>query len=51
MAPMETSDAAVPALTLGQRFAVWRTVINTANLPEGMAHPPDAIVPIRLPWL
>ncbi len=30
-------------LTLGQRFAVWRTVINTANLPEGMARPPDAI--------
>ena len=30
-------------LTLGQRFAVWRTVINTANLPEGMTRPPDAI--------
>ena len=40
---METSDAALPTLTLGQRFAVWRTIINTANLPEGMTHPPDAM--------
>jgi 1,4-dihydroxy-2-naphthoate octaprenyltransferase len=43
MAPMETTDAVLPPLTLGQRFAVWRTIINTANLPEGMTHPPDAI--------
>jgi 1,4-dihydroxy-2-naphthoate polyprenyltransferase len=29
--------------TLAQRLAVWRTVMNTANLPEGMTRPPDAI--------
>jgi len=26
-----------------QRVAVWRTVMRTANLPEGMATPPDAV--------
>src|SRR6188474_2118965 len=30
-------------MTFGERFAVWRTVMNTANLPEGMTRPPDAI--------
>lgn len=30
-------------MTLAQRFAVWRRVMNTANLPEGMTTPPDAI--------
>jgi 1,4-dihydroxy-2-naphthoate octaprenyltransferase len=30
-------------MTLPQRVAVWRTVMRTANLPEGMANPPDAI--------
>ena len=39
---METSETSVKPLTLGERFAVWRTVINTANLPEGMTRPPDA---------
>ena len=34
------SGAAVPA-PIG-RFATWRYVFNTANLPEGMTHP-DAI--------
>jgi 1,4-dihydroxy-2-naphthoate polyprenyltransferase len=29
--------------TLAQRLAVWRTVMNTANLPEGMTRPPDAV--------
>jgi 1,4-dihydroxy-2-naphthoate octaprenyltransferase len=30
-------------MTLSQRFAVWRTAYNTANLPEGMTRPPDAV--------
>src|SRR6187551_2057038 len=30
-------------MTFAERFAVWRTVMNTANLPEGMTHPPDAM--------
>ena len=30
-------------MTFAQRFAVYRTIINTANLPQGMTHPPDAI--------
>ena len=30
-------------MTFPQRVAVWRTVMRTANLPEGMAAPPDAI--------
>src|SRR6187402_168981 len=30
-------------MTFAERFAVWRTVMNTANLPEGMTRPPDAI--------
>ena len=37
---MTPSAAAVPA-PIG-RFATWRYVFNTANLPEGMTHP-DAI--------
>ena len=28
---------------LAQRLRTWRTVFNTANLPEGMTAPPDAI--------
>lgn len=34
---------ASPPASLAARFAVWRTIINTANLPEGMTHPPDAV--------
>ena len=30
-------------MTFTQRFAVYRTIINTANLPQGMTRPPDAI--------
>ncbi len=30
-------------LTFSERVAVWRTVMRTANLPEGMTKPPDAI--------
>src|SRR6187551_886725 len=30
-------------MTFAERFAVWRTVMNTANLPEGMTRPPDTI--------
>jgi 1,4-dihydroxy-2-naphthoate octaprenyltransferase len=30
-------------MSLSERFAVWRTVIDTANLPEGMTRPPDAM--------
>ena len=30
-------------MSLSERFAVWRTVMNTANLPEGMTRPPDAM--------
>jgi 1,4-dihydroxy-2-naphthoate octaprenyltransferase len=25
------------------RLRTWRTIIDTANLPEGMTHPPDAV--------
>src|ERR671918_2203907 len=32
-----------PPMTMSQRFAVWRTAYNTANLPEGMTRPPDAV--------
>jgi hypothetical protein len=28
---------------LAQRLRTWKTVFNTANLPEGMTVPPDAI--------
>jgi 1,4-dihydroxy-2-naphthoate polyprenyltransferase len=28
---------------LSERFAVWKTAYNTANLPAGMTTPPDAI--------
>ena len=28
---------------LSERFRTWRTVFNTANLPEGMTAPPDAV--------
>jgi len=28
---------------LAQRFRVWKTAYNTANLPEGMTVPPDSI--------
>jgi 1,4-dihydroxy-2-naphthoate octaprenyltransferase len=38
-----SATAAIPRLTLGERFAVYRTIINTANLPEGMTRPPDAL--------
>src|SRR6187200_1984105 len=30
-------------MTFAERFAVWRTVMNTANLPEGMTRPPDTV--------
>jgi 1,4-dihydroxy-2-naphthoate octaprenyltransferase len=30
-------------MTFGERLSVWRTVMNTANLPEGMTRPPDAV--------
>ena len=30
-------------MTFAQRWSVYRTIINTANLPQGMARPPDAI--------
>ena len=42
MATTATDTADTP-LTLGQRFAVWKTAYNTANLPVGMTRPPDAI--------
>ena len=38
----ETTAATRPT-TLGERFVVYRTIINTANLPQGMTRPPDAI--------
>jgi 1,4-dihydroxy-2-naphthoate octaprenyltransferase len=42
-APMATeTTATAPRLSLGERFAVYRRIINTANLPDGMARPPDA---------
>lgn len=28
---------------LAQRLRTWKTIFNTANLPEGMASPPDSI--------
>lgn len=28
---------------LAQRFRIWKTVFTTANLPEGMTVPPDAV--------
>jgi 1,4-dihydroxy-2-naphthoate octaprenyltransferase len=37
-----TSSSAQP-MTFRERLAVWRTVYNTANLPEGMTRPPDAM--------
>ncbi|HEY6608601.1 MAG TPA: prenyltransferase [Candidatus Limnocylindria bacterium] len=37
-----TLDGEAP-MTFQQRMAVWRTVMRTANLPEGMAKPPDAV--------
>ena len=40
--PAATHVASEP-MTLSQRFAVWRTAYNTANLPEGMTRPPDAV--------
>jgi 1,4-dihydroxy-2-naphthoate octaprenyltransferase len=40
---MNTETVAVERLSLGQRFAIWRTIVNTANLPEGMTRPPDAM--------
>jgi 1,4-dihydroxy-2-naphthoate octaprenyltransferase len=47
MATSETPAAGVHVtsepMTLSQRFAVWRTAYNTANLPEGMTRPPDAV--------
>lgn len=30
-------------MTFGERAAVWRTVMRTANLPAGMASPPDSV--------
>ena len=30
-------------MTFPERVAVWRTVMRTANLPQGMAKPPDSI--------
>ena len=40
-----SAQAAAPAapMTLRQRLAVWRTAYNTANLPQGMTRPPDAV--------
>lgn len=44
-----TTDTAAPPpavprrLSLGERFAVYRTIVNTTNLPEGMTVPPDAV--------
>src|SRR3954453_14168139 len=35
-----TTEAAAPPLG---RLATWRYVFNTANLPQGMTRPPDAI--------
>jgi 1,4-dihydroxy-2-naphthoate octaprenyltransferase len=30
-------------MLLADRLAVWKTAYNTANLPVGMTHPPDAV--------
>jgi 1,4-dihydroxy-2-naphthoate octaprenyltransferase len=30
-------------MTFAQRWSVYRTIMNTANLPRGMTRPPDAI--------
>ncbi|MDQ2689088.1 MAG: prenyltransferase [Chloroflexota bacterium] len=40
-----TDSAAAPSgrMTVGERFAVYRTIINTTNLPERMTAPPDAM--------
>ena len=38
-----TTEAAVTAAPPLGRFATWRYVFNTANLPKGMTAPPDAI--------
>jgi 1,4-dihydroxy-2-naphthoate polyprenyltransferase len=47
MATHQESSAQAAAqaapMTLRQRLAVWRTAYNTANLPEGMTRPPDAM--------
>lgn len=40
--PGSEAVAAPAAPPLG-RFATWRYVFNTANLPQGMTRPPDAI--------
>jgi 1,4-dihydroxy-2-naphthoate octaprenyltransferase len=37
-----TEAVAAPAAPLG-RLATWRYVFNTANLPQGMTRPPDAV--------
>src|SRR5918995_205076 len=40
------ADDALPTsepMTWRERRAVWRAAYNTANLPEGMTRPPDAI--------
>ena len=41
-ASVQTPASTVPAAPLGRR-ATWRYIFNTANLPEGMTAPPDAI--------
>ena len=40
--PSSPAAATAPAPFAGNRFATWRYVLNTANLPEGMTRP-DAI--------
>ena len=30
-------------MLLSERLNVWKTAYNTANLPVGMTHPPDAV--------
>lgn len=44
---MSTTPAAreesIRPLSLGQRLVIWRTIVDTANLPEGMTSPPDAV--------
>jgi 1,4-dihydroxy-2-naphthoate polyprenyltransferase len=37
------TTAATEPMTFRQRLGVWRTAYNTANLPVGMTHPPDAV--------
>ena len=41
-ASVQTPASTVPAAPIG-RLATWRYIFNTANLPEGMTAPPDAI--------